>query len=103
MLPFLEFIELIDKDRPDFYKQLRGTPKKKKDHTSSTTSLNDEEQAFLEKETTKYRIQLKNERWQKVLQTNLKYKKPAIINLDPADLNNPERLYVLPIFIKSGK
>lgn len=34
---------------------------------------------------------------------NLKYKRPAILNLDPVELEHPDALYVLPIFIKSGK
>ena len=34
---------------------------------------------------------------------NIKYKKPALVNLTPSDLINVKRLYVLPIFIKSGK
>lgn len=48
-------------------------------------------------------MSLKNEKWEKILQKNLKYKKPAILNLMPNELQKPERLYVLPIFIKSGK
>ena len=50
-----------------------------------------------------YRKEIRKDRWEKILQKNLKYKKPAIVNLDPKELARPERLYVLPIFIKSGK
>ena len=51
----------------------------------------------------KYRMTIKKERWEAVLEKNLKYKKPAILNLEPKELERPERLYVLPMFIKSGK
>ena len=34
---------------------------------------------------------------------NLPYKSPAVLNLDPKDLDNPNRLYVFPVFIKNGK
>jgi len=43
MIPFLEFIEKIDKDKPDFAGDLKGTPRRKRDPISSATSLNDEE------------------------------------------------------------
>jgi hypothetical protein len=38
-----------------------------------------------------------------VLQKYLKYKKPAILNLDVKELQKPERLYVVPMFIRDGK
>lgn len=82
MIPFLEFIEKIDKDKPDFAGDLKGTPRHKRDPISSATSLNDEEQAYIDQQLQKYRIQLKNERWEKVLLKNLRYKRPAILNLD---------------------
>jgi len=82
MIPFLEFIEKIDKDKPDFAGDLKGTPRRKRDPISSATSLNDEEQANIDQQLQKYRIQLKNERWEKVLLKNLRYKQPAILNLD---------------------
>ena len=103
MIPFLEFIEKIDKDKPDFAGDLKGTPRRKRDPISSATSLNDEEQAYIDQQLQKYRIQLKNERWEKVLLKNLRYKRPAILNLDAQELEHPDSLYVLPIFIKSGK
>ena len=59
MVPFLEFLESIDKDKPDFEKMIRGTPKfkdKKMNLNSTLTSLNEEEQAFYDSELKKYRI-----------------------------------------------
>ena len=49
MIPFLEFIEKIDSEKPDFASDIRGksSSKKKRDPKSSTTSLNEDEQALI--------------------------------------------------------
>jgi len=48
-------------------------------------------------------MNIKRGRWGNIFQKNLKYKKPAILNLEALELERPERLYVLPMLIKSGK
>lgn len=102
MVPFLNYIEQIDKDKPDFLAKL------KKDHkisqkAQSLQDLTGEELEAFEKELHEYRKKIRDGHWERLLQKNLKYKKPAILNLDPRELERPQRLYVLPLYIKSGK
>ena len=68
----------------------------------SESELNEIEKDLLIKEVRRYRKNLEKN-YQSILIKNINYKKPAIINLKNGDLNKPHRLYVLPIFIKSGK
>lgn len=56
-----------------------------------------------EKELYEYRKKIREGHWERLLQKNLKYRKPAILNLDPRELERPQRLYILPVYIKSGK
>jgi len=65
--------------------------------------MTDEEKKRFERELHAYRRKMGEEGWERLLQKNLRYKKPAILNLMPRELEVPKRLYVLPIFIKSGK
>jgi hypothetical protein len=101
MTPFLQFVENIDGDKPDFIAELR------REYNARPTvrtieDLDEEERTLFNRRRTKYRRALRNN-WQGILAKNINYKSPAILNLDVADLEKPHRLYVLPVFIRSGR
>lgn len=129
MIPFLRYVEHLDKDRPT-EQEIVSIIKKKQENklkeklekekegyifkdqseiiqirskVRTYQDCDDEEKEIFLKEYNIYRMKLKQGKWEEVLQKNLKYKKPAILNLDVRELEKPERLYVLPAFIRDGK
>lgn len=101
MVPFLQFVENIDEDKPNHFELLKKKNKIRPE-VQNVTQCNSNEKELMIKLQRHYRKNLEKN-WQSILTKNIKYKKPAIINLQNEDLQKPERLYVLPIFIKSGK
>lgn len=102
MTTFLEFIENIDKDKPNFIQDMKEDGLVKESVMSKKDLEGQFELSEYVKRLTAYRKSLRRN-WQIIITKNLKYKRPAILNLNARDLIKPQRLFVLPIFIKSGK
>ena len=102
MIPFLNYIETLDYDKPDFLVKLQKDGKISSRY-QSIEDLNEDDVEIFKKELLDYRKKLREGHWERLLQKSLKYRRPAIINLAPKELERPERLYVLPIYMKSGK
>ena len=103
MMPLLQWVEQIDSQKMNFIDQTRKNYSSFRAEVQSIDDLNEEETEYYLRTVKNYRRNYLAKNWCKIIDSNLKYKQPGILNLQPQDLNTPEKLYVLPIFIDSGK
>ena len=66
MIPFLDFISLIDRDKPDFLYDLRCKGLIR-ETCLTKADLNPNEYELYQQKVFEYKIVLKNEKWEKVL------------------------------------